>query len=95
MLRVAGDEGLRSAPPTLIDDALLALCASEWRRTSRVLGELLVTVPETQGFTVNDVFLEWRIDTLLADGTLESREDPDGRANRFRRKAWIRIPPQA
>ena len=95
MLRVAGDEGLRSAPPTLIDGALLALCTSEWRRTSRVLGELLVTVPETQGFTVNDVFLEWRIDTLLADGTLESREDPDGRANRFRRKAWIRIPPQA
>ena len=95
MLRVAGDEGLRSAPETLIDEALLALCSPEWRRTARVLGELLVAVPETHGFTINDMFLEWRIDTLLSCGILESREESDGQANRFSGKAWIRIPPPA
>ena len=89
-LRIADRSGLRSAPETLLDEDLLARCSSAWRRTARVIAELIIAVPETRGFALSDFFFEWRIDRLLAQGALESREDPN--AGHFRRKAWVRIP---
>ena len=90
-LRIPGGEGLVSAPATLVDDRLLSECSAEWKPTVRVLANTLGHLPEERGFALDQVFLEWRIDALLAQGALESRENAgQAKSSRFWRKAWIR-----
>ena len=90
MLRVTGSEGLVSVPADHLDDDILEACSTEWQKTVRVLGNVLGGMPDRRGYSVIDVFLEWRMDRLLAQGILESRPAADDSAGRFRRKAWIR-----
>jgi hypothetical protein len=90
MLRIPGGEGLVSAPASLVDDRLLGECP-DWTPFVRVLGNVLGNLPEERGFALDDVFLEWRLDRLIADGALERRADHDRQGtSRFWRKAWIR-----
>lgn len=90
-LRIPGGDGLVSAPATLVDDRFLGECSADWQATVRVLGNVLGHLPEERGFALDQLFLEWRIDALLARGALESREDAGkAKSSRFWRKAWIR-----
>jgi hypothetical protein len=91
MLRIPGGDGMVSAPETLMDDRLLSECTDDWTPFVRILANVLGNLPEERGFALDDVFLEWRLDRLIVDGALESRQDQtQQRSSRFWRKAWIR-----
>ncbi len=90
MLRVPGGEGLVSVPETHLDGDILEACSAEWRETARVLGNVVGTLPDRRGYAVSDIFLEWRMERLVAQGVLETRPDETGRARRFASWNWIR-----
>jgi len=93
MLRVPAGDGVISVSERHVDECFVTECSGEWKPTIRVLADVLGHLPDRRGFALDQNFLEWRLDRLLAEGILESREDASQQErSRFWAKAWIRRP---
>jgi hypothetical protein len=72
-LRVPGETGLASVPLSHFDGLLLSCTVAHWRKVARVIGEALVETWETGFDQVSDVVLAARVQTLAAEGRVESQ----------------------
>lgn len=78
-LRVAGPDGVASAPISCFDAALMSHASDQWQRVVRLIGGVLAD----QGpyFQVGDHVLAARLVRLIASGKLECRRPATGNAD--------------
>ena len=74
-LRIIRDGELASASIDAFDQTIMPCVQAEWRKISRVVGEVLYTYIEDERQQVGDRVLHARIRALVAGGLLEGRGD--------------------
>jgi hypothetical protein len=67
VLRVIDNGVLKSAPPDHYDNSLLDWCPSVWTKWYRVVGDTMGHAIQA----IDDLFLRWRLQELIATGTIE------------------------
>lgn len=70
-LRILSENGIAEVTEDFFDDIIVATCGTEYRKTARVIGEVLCATD----FAVGDSFLLRRIVTLLREGRLSARAE--------------------
>jgi hypothetical protein len=65
--RALAPDGIVELEANAYDDRIVAACSREWKRTVRVVGEILCELP------VGDRVLAWRVRTLVEKGVLVGR----------------------
>ena len=78
-LRIAGPEGLASAPISCFDAALMSHASDQWQRVVRLIGGVLAD--QGRYFQVGDHVLAARLVHLIAAGKLESCLPATGNAD--------------
>ena len=82
-LRLIGPNGLRSAPITAFDTALLSHASENWGRLSHLIGHVLAQ-DDGLYFQAGYVVLGSRVAHLIASNALEYRPPPEGSSHGYR-----------
>jgi hypothetical protein len=70
VLRIVEGGALKSAAADHFDSLIVDRCPAEWTKWYRVMGYSMADAGEA-GHTVNDMFLRWRLQELIASGAIE------------------------
>jgi hypothetical protein len=74
-LRVLADGGLASEPASFFDDAVLTATPTAWQKIAKTIGEVWCLSFDDNVFQISELVLTGRIQTLVAQGSLECRGD--------------------